>query len=263
MKKYIFITLLISNFLFSAYVGNPSLPAIFKKGFFFKNNYLNLRFGYLYDYIYNGKYKDIIVTSESIPSSFSLKTKGGIITLNLLNRIDVFSILGNSRMEFKTNLSTLISTENAFSWCVGTKLLFFKHNNFNCALDGKYFFTKQSCDHFIVEKRIFPILDNFYFLYKEFQGSLGFSCTTEKIIPYVAVTYLYSKIEPYPIKKGLIRYPYPFQNTLGDFTASDSKNRKELGVALGSSIASGNFLINIEGRMFHQNAVNFSCEMKF
>lgn len=273
MNKLILIFLCLSSHVFSINVGNPSNPKIFKKGFFTKKNFLNFKSGYLFDNTYKSSYKDEILTEDSTPSYSKIISNNLILTLNFKKRLDIYSILGSAKL----NLDEQIKTNGNLSWGVGSKLLFFKKKGFDLAADIKYFRTRQHIDYFIIEKKVFPIeTSHFAFTYEELQGSLALSYKVKRFIPYIGITYLRSIISPHTGKnllysmfaseignKGLIRYPYPNQDVLDDFTTSKIKNSKNIGLVVGSSIINSSININIESRMFDQNAINISSEVRF
>lgn len=258
MRKYFFI-LFLSSSLFSSYVANPYFVKI-PEGFFFKNKFFNMRFGYLFSNMYQSKYKDKYANSAN-PYFFSIQTQSGMVILNFFQKMDFIAMLGNSKIEIDKE----IFTDNHFSFCVGSKILLLQNHNLDFALDVKYFRTKQDTYYFLVEKKVFPIItEDFGYLYEELQGSLAASYKIEHLIPYAAITYLHSTIEPYPLERGLIRYPSPMQDTIETFlTAKESKNVKIWGAVLGTSFYHKNFLVNIEGRFFDQNAVHLSSEIRF
>ena len=83
-------------------------------------------------------------------------------------------------------------------------------------------------------------------------------------LPYIGTTYLYSIINPYPCKKGLIRYPYPYQDIIDDFIFNDSKNNKKWGIVVGFSIISSNKIsLNVESRFLTEQALSGSMIIRF
>ena len=261
MLRILIILISMTFFLEASLVGNPSSPAIFTDGLISKNQTFYIRGGYFYYNIYRAKYKEEIITEESPTSFLKIISQGAIITANIKNRWDIYSLLGVSHL----NLDDQIKTNERFSFAVGTKLILLKIKNFDFTIDGKYFRTSQNAEYIINEKEIFPIITPHYnFLYQEIQGAFGVSYKINIIIPYVGVTYLYSTITPRPFEKGLIRYPYPNEDTVDDFITRKTKNSKSWGAIVGICLVAKNKInINIESRMVDQNAVNISSEIRF
>ena len=246
---------------FGSFVGNPINPKIFKEALILKNEYVQFRAGYLFSNIYRTKYIDKFLLEDSDSTILKLRTQSGLLIFNLQNSIDIYGIIGNSKL----TLDNQIFTNHKFSWGIGFKMIIFQKKKFDLAIGGKYFRTKQNCDNFKIGKQIFPILtSHFGFLYEEFQASAALSYRTAFLVPYIGVTYLYSTLKPQPLPKGLFRFPAPDENIIADFISQKSKNVKNWGLVVGTSIISNNMIsINAESRMFDQNAINVACEIRF
>jgi hypothetical protein len=246
---------------FCSFVGNPTNPKIFKEALILKNKHVQLRAGYLFSNIYRAKYRDDILLEDSTSTFLKLRTQSGLIIFNLQKSMDIYTLLGNSKL----TLDDQVFTNNNFSWGVGFKMILFQKRKFDLAIGGKYFRTKQNCNNFKKERKIYPILTpHFGFLYEEFQASAAISYKTTLLIPYIGFTYLYSTLKPQPLPKGLFRCPAPYEHIIGDFISRKSKNVKNWGVVVGTAIISKNtFNVNAESRFFDQNAVNITCEIRF
>lgn len=259
--RYLFLLILFFTKVHSIFVGNPAAPNLLQSGIIFKSKYMNLKAAYLYNNIYYARYKDKIHRKDSENSFVKLRTNASILTANIHEHLDILGILGSSKFKMDQN----VSTNSKFSWGLGGKMIIFKKKNIFAAADVKYFRTKQGCDVLIDQKEVFPIVTpNFGFLYEEYQGALTAGYKIDIFIPYLGVTYLYSTITPYPYEKGVIRYPYPDNDILGDFFTYKTKNSKNWGLVIGSSIFSNSkILLTIEGRMFDQNSIGFLGEVRF
>lgn len=269
------VALLLTSFLFSnlhaVLVGNPSAPELYTCGLISKNQILYLRCGYFYDNIYHGEYKEEefeeISSENQNHSLLKLRTQGALITANIKNRWDIYSMLGSAKM----NLDNQISTTGHFSWCVGTRVLLLRYKNFDLGIDGKYSQTLQDSDHLIIDDKVLPIItENFGFKVEQYQAFLGISYKIDMFVPYVGTTYLYSTIRPYSGAKhlsttrGLFRYPYPNEDLINDFIYKNNINSHKWGFTAGVTIISNNMVsVNVETRLVDQDAVNVSAEIRF
>lgn len=262
MAKYILLFLFSSHFLFASIVGNPSSPVIFNKGLFFKNRALDLRAGYYFSNIYRAEFEDEIITEDSSNSYLKLVSQGAILTLDFKRWLDIYALVGNSKLKIERQIRT---NEN-LSWAVGARALLFKIAHFDFTLSGAYFRSKMDTSYFLIDDLVFPILtENFGFLYEEYQTSFAISYRIKNLIPYLGTTYLYSNtLTPSPSEKGLLRFPYPNQDLTNDFFSSKIKNSKNWGVVAGVTLISDETInLNLESRMLDQNAFNISSELKF
>lgn len=262
LKRFaLLVTLFMFSNLHSVLVGNPAAPELYTCGLISKNQIIYLRAGYFYDNIYHGEFKEEFAEDDSSHSILKLRTQGAIVTLNVKNRWDIYTMLGSAKM----NLDHQVITSGHFSWCAGTRILLYRYNNFDISIDGKYCQTNQDADHFIIEDQVFPILtENFGFKIEQYQAFLGLSYKIDMFVPYIGMTYLYSTIRPYPTTRGLIRYPYPNEEIVDDFIANNNVNSHKWGFVGGVTIISNNMVsVNIETRLVDQDAVNVSAEIRF
>lgn len=252
--KYILFFCIFFTKAFSIFVGNPYSPALSPEGFFIKSSFLKT--GFLYDYIFKGRYQDKFKTIDSTPTNTKLFTQAAVVTINLFEKLDIYGIIGNSRLQ----LDQLFYANNNLSWGIGSKAILFQKGFFNTGLDVKYFRTKQKGDYFLIEKELAMLVGDFYFNYEEIQGSLSASYRGEFILPYIGVTYFYSTLDP-NTNKGLLQFS---DNQLLDFYTSQAVSRRKWGMVIGTTIVNcKNANVNIEARMFDQNGYNIFGEIRF
>lgn len=258
-KVYLSIILLLSaKNLFGLIVGNPSDPALYANGLIFSGakNY-SLRIGYLYNHMYKGKFEDKFPTLPSTSSDIKYLLQASAAIINLHNRLDLYAILGTVNLR----IDQMVYTDRRFAFGAGFKAIFFKINRFDLSLDGKYFQTNQKPQYLVVEKNVFPLASSFEQKLEEYQASLSLSYKTNLLIPYIGSTYLYSTITPDP-KGGLITLP---GGGLLFFDTSDSITKNRWGMVIGVSIINkkNQAALNIETRVFDQNAFAFLGTIRF
>ncbi len=264
-------------YLEATIVGNPAELAFLKDGIFSeKKRAVTLRFGYYFENIYKFKFRDEIINDEAInnvtdtvnpPSSIiQLKTNSAIVTLNIKRFLEVYGLVGQSRLrieEKEIDSDSTFSTQHNLSWGAGVKITVFKYKGLSMGADGKYFQTRQVADFLIANK--YPALiatDDFSFIYEESQGSIAFSYEIDIFTPYIGGTYLRASINPSP-RKGVVYLSFDPEYPR-EFECNTSHNVNRWGLIIGTSIVSGEKIsINLESRMFDQNSVNISAEVCF
>lgn len=257
MKRYL---LLLSSFFlfqkgFAFWVGNPSDPTLYGDGLITcgEKSY-SIRFGYLSDYTYHFDFKDEIIKETSQPSEISLSTHAGMLVLNLGNRIDLYGILGASKLEEEN-----VYIPRRFSWAIGGKATFYRYRKFSVGGDLKYFFSDQKPGHFIIENMPATLLTDFTLGYSELQGAVAASYKCGVFIPYAGLTYVDAKIKP-SFRYGFI----DIADMTMEFEADSVINEKKWGMVIGLTLLSAKIMtLNVETRFFDQNAVNVSGEIRF
>jgi hypothetical protein len=236
-------------------VGNPAQPGLQTCGAFFKSPpWVSFRVGYLDDWVYQEKLHP--AGNTSTPTSMQLSTYAGILTLNFQNRIDLYGIIGSSRLQ----LDQEIFTKRALGWGVGGKLIIFEHGNFFLGTDWKYFQTNQKPRFFVMDGLPYNIVSNCRLQYHEIQAAVGIAYRISVCAPYINATYLVSKLEPKPVK---IFVRLPDEPEIGD-TSLDRQELTEWGLALGLTlIDKARATLAVEWRAINQNAIDWNFEIRF
>lgn len=244
--------------LHAVFVGNPLDPTLYHQGIFATcQKAFSMRLGYIQEYIYRGQYSDEFPTIESTNSDNSLCTYGGILTFNFLNRVDVYGMLGNTQLE----VDRVIFDKRRVSWAGGAKIMIYKYHHFALGIDIKHFATKSKPSYFLIDGIPANLITDFSLRYEETQGALGVSYAGELLSPYLGLTYLFSRITPLPSSGAL---DLPNFSLLLDFEIRKALNRKRWGLVIGTSILSQQSVtVNIESRIFDQNSVNITGEIRF
>src|SRR3990167_10229915 len=151
MKKLIiFFFVVLSNFAFSDPVGNPLNPEIMDEGFFISpSSWLNFRIGY--EGIFVSDARMTKKTSDGKIDNFKNDVNSGSLTLNLKNRVDLFAVLGASRVRADwrfDNSGTLsrieLETNYKFYWAAGIKIILFQWGNTVISTGGRYSCAKPT-----------------------------------------------------------------------------------------------------------------------
>lgn len=255
--KYLFFLICFFK-LHASFVGNPLDPIFYQDGLLTCGcKSFSMRVGYLQEYIYKGKYEDEFKTIESTNSDNSLSTYGGLLTFNFLNRLDVYGMLGNTRM----CIDQVIFDKRRISWAVGAKALLYKKCNFGIGLDVKHFETTSKPSFFVIEGMPAPLITDFKLEYEETQAALCFGYISQFLSPYIGATYLFSRITPIPSSGAL---DLPNFDMIVDFEIKKAINRKRWGMVIGATILNCQTItLNLESRVFDQNSINITGEVRF
>jgi hypothetical protein len=105
------------------------------------------------------------------------------------------------------------------------------------------------------------LLTPFALRYEEWQGAFLVAYASHFISPYIGFSYLFATLTPDP-DMGLLRIPG--MEDLVDFHSRAGENRHKWGLVLGASLfAKEKAALNLESRLFGQNAYSISGEVRF
>ena len=263
MKKIVFLLFFtfFAYFLEAVPCKNTAFPKIIEEGFIFSSaNSFSLRVGYEGNFVYDKRLR-IKNASHNI-DNFKFYVNSGELTLNLLNRLDVFATYGIGKMDMRWIIEEMknvyykleLESDSSRSWSVGTKIIFLEWGNTCLSLGGRYFFfdpkilwiTKASDSYDISNKKL---------KFKEWQIDLGISYNIDIFTPYVCVKYANAKsslfIEDIYINSNL-------ENHL------KMKNENNFGLSLGITLSCKKyFMLNLETRLIDEEAFTIQGEVKF
>jgi hypothetical protein len=252
--------LLLPFFSLSAlFIGNPAEPALLNQGIWTRSSWGAFRVGYLDDWVYQQRFRDEFKLEGVTHTRTHLKlsTYAGMATFNFKKRLDLYGIVGSSRLQIDEE----IFTKRALSWSVGAKLVFLKHKNFFLGTDLKYFETNQKPKYFVVEGLPYNIVSNYRLKYKEIQAALGMSYRAWIFAPYINGTYILTHVDPEP---AVVLVRLPDVNEIVDVESKSIICKKRWGAALGLTlIDSAKASLSFEWRFFNQNAINLNGEIQF
>ena len=257
--RVFFLFFSIYGIAFSSIVGNPGLPTFLQKGLFYKENTrpAQLRFGYVADYVYDTCFEDEFLTEESSDQNLRMSIYAPIFTVNLFQRVDLYTMIGGMQLEIKDT----IFAPRRFVWVVGTKATFYHGKRMSVGGDVKYLHSKQKPSFFLIEGFPALLLTNFALDYTEIQGAFAATYQWKYFAPYIGITYLDAKVQPKP---HLGIFEIQELELVQEFDASSIVNKKKWGFVFGLTLLSDETMsVNVESRFFDQNAVNVTGELTF
>lgn len=241
-------------------IGNPGQPALQTNGILYAPpTWWSFRIDYLDDFVYREQVHDefLIAGTPSNTSWIKLSTYAAQVTLNFKNRIDLYGLLGSSRIRVDNE----IYSKRRFAWGIGTKFIIFQEGNFHFGADFKYFETDQKPTFFNVDGSAYNIIGDYRLKYHEVQAAVGCTYLAWIFAPYINATYLVSKLEPHP-HITLVRLPD--ENIAVDVTSDSQLGAKRWGMAIGLTLLDqAKATLAVEWRLFNQNAIDINAELRF
>ncbi len=250
----------IASHLDAFVIGNPAQPALLTTSVIHTiSEDWSFRVAYLDDYVYNQHVKNEFDfgPSNEKPPLVRFSTDAALITLNLWKRLDLYGIVGSSKLQMDQE----IYTRRELAWGFGGKILFYNFRNLRLGCDLKYFQSNQQPLYLIVTGMPLNIVSDWIIKYREYQAAIGASYQAGMVCPYVNVSYIVTKLEPQPFG-FLVNVPGMSEPTDASIRSFDGLRR--WGMAVGASLIAGaTSTLCIESRFFNQNAIDASLEIRF
>src|SRR5579872_3206355 len=135
-------------------VGNPGQPGLLHEGMFY-TSWWSFRVTYFDDYIYQERFRDEFKIDD-IPrskSNMKLSTFAAQGILNFKDRIDIYGIIGSSKIKIDEE----IFSKRRLCGGLGTRVVILHEGNFYFGADFKYFESDQKPAFFVVDGLAYDI----------------------------------------------------------------------------------------------------------
>lgn len=261
MKKLL-AALFTSTALCAAPVGNPAAPQLIYEGFFTScENWVDVRAGYEGDFVSDARLKQYNEGQGRV-DCYEQTTNSGTLTINFVDRFDVFGVLGSSRTNAEWRFTDLdenvhqvkIETEYDFLWGIGGRAILFEWGNATLGCGGRYESAHYDPEWLTIDGINFSTA-NTSLKWHEWQIDIDLSYRIELLTPYIGIKYL-------NVKSQIGEFSVPISNTE---SGSDSfENRNPVGIFIGCSLSNNRyFMLNLEGRLIDEEAVTISGDVRF
>ena len=235
-------------------------------------DFLSLRFGYYGDFVFNRKLKvDGRGTGfHKNISSTKLFTNAGYLVLNICDRVDLFSTLGETRLSVATNgltwsraanYQTYFNSKESFSWSAGARLMLLHRGPWLLGMEGQYFTSHCPIDFFsnyVDERARYP---RNHSKYLEWQLGVGLSyticpCSAFTVVPYTGLKW---------DKCKYITHQFRFIDGSGIAnTIFNLKAQRYWGIPLGVTVMfNAAFSLEVETRWLDERAFTAKAQMQF
>jgi len=246
---------------FSAPVGNTAAPALIREGFLIpSSSWVNFRVGYEGDFVGNGNLKQVVEGIGPV-DTFQQYTNSGTVTLNILERLDLYGIIGSSRVmtDWRIERGTKITrfqleTFYHFLYGLGARGIVYEWDKLCIGMGGRYSFCNYQ-PSYLTANAVPVAVGEARLKWREWQIDLDLSYHIDLFTPYLGVKYSNANAK------------------LGTFTttisgsgvgANEFENKTPVGMVIGCSISNGKyFMLNVEGRFFDEEAVTISGDLRF
>lgn len=260
MRLFVFIFLPLASMLHSFVIGNPAQPALCSASLIYDySQNISFRAAYLDDYVYSQHVKNEFDfgPSNEKPPLVRFSTDAALLTLNLWKRLDLYGIVGSSKLQMDEE----IYTRRELAWGVGGKLLFYNNGTVRFGCDFKYLQSDQRPLYLVVSGQPYNIASDWTLRYREYQAAIGLAVQAGFICPYINLTYLITKIEPHPF---VFLVDVPGSSEPMDASIHSFDGIRRWGMAVGATLlAKSKGTLAIESRFFNQNAIDASLEFRF
>ncbi len=179
-------------FVFSAYIGNPSSPALLQEGVFFSDKWpVNCSLSFDATKLFNDKDKFKPTWQEEGFQNAKMKGETYIasVVLTILERLDCYAGVGIMHMHpsFKRDGYYYKGRSKSHPACrLGAKILLFEVNNFSFGADVKYLTFHFRTTDFTVNP-LPPEEEEYKLNLTEWQIALGISYQVKWFSPYIGL----------------------------------------------------------------------------
>jgi predicted small secreted protein len=265
MKKFatLIVALVASAALYAAPVGNTSAPDLIQEGFFICcDSWVNFRVGYEGDFVADGRMKQFEQGHGRV-DTYQQDTNSGTVTLNILDRLDLYGVFGSSRTQADWRFDDAVAgtvtridmqTKYNFLWGAGARAILYEWCNTSLGVGGRYSSANYRPVWMTSDGLVQPVSGT-HCSWREWQVNLDVSYKIDLFTPYIGIKYSNAQTK-------LKNFTVPISS---DLTGSNSfKNRVPVGLYVGCALSTGKyFMLNIEGRLIDEEAVTISGDFRF
>jgi hypothetical protein len=231
LKRFL-LFLLFPFALFALYNGNPSFPMMPEIGIWIpKESPVGLKVGYEVDWSYDTNLKAV--------NGYNSLTQFGVVTFNILDRVELFTDLGAFSASWYQGDSVFYQSDTSWMWGVGGRAILAYWGDLQLSGGASYVDSSPS------SVTVHSEGEKFSAHFNAWQIAGGLTYRFGWFYPYVGVDYLNMTWDAGK-KKLYLQMHDPFGIYLG------------LGVGLERG---WNF--NLEARFINENAITFSTDIRF
>jgi major outer membrane protein len=189
-------------------------------------------------------------------------TNSGTVTLNILDRMDLYGVFGSSRVcsdwRFTAENMTVnrveMETSYRFLWAVGARVLIFEWGCTNLGIGGRYNATHLKPTWTTINGLPIPTTGT-RLQWREWQIDMDISYPIEIFIPYLGVKYSNARSKIGSYSEAI---------SSSGSGSLHMKNRNLVGLVIGCTLTTEKyFMLNIEGRLIDEQAATIVGDFRF
>lgn len=262
MKKFLLFLGAVTGLLYASPVGNTEVPELIEIGFFIPcESWINVRAGYEGDFVYDARMEQHKEGKGRV-DRYKQMTNSGVITVNLVDRMDVYGLFGASWTKANWRFSdstgeihrSEVETHYNFLWGVGARAIFFEWGNAALGAGGRY----SSCDAapaWLTIDGVETPVEGTHLLWNQWQVNLDLAYRIDLFVPYIGIKYSEAHAKLGTFSTAIAN----------DGSGKDQfRTRVPVGLYLGCAISNRKyFMLNIEGRFIDEEAMTISADLRF
>lgn len=252
----------VAGWIHAAPIGNTGAPDIIQMGLFIPcTSWIDVRGGYEGDFVADGRMEQFNDSFGRV-DCYEQDTNSGTVTLNFLNRLDVFGVFGSSKTKtnwrFENEDGAIhrlnLHTDWNFLWAAGARAILYQWGDTFLGIGGRYSFSNYDPTQLTSDGAQIPVAGTF-FHWREWQVSFDLSYKIKYFIPYIGFKYLHAR-------SYLGNFSVPIAANGSGNNAFE--NREPVGLFLGCGLSNGHYgMINVEWRLIDEEAVTVSADLRF
>lgn len=258
---FAFLMLFLSGSLWSLPVGSPAFPTLIEEGFFIPpQSGFSIRIGYEGDFVGDERMNQEREGSGRV-DSYVQNTNSGVVTCNVVDRLDLYGVFGSSRMHADwrfTSDDTVtraeIQSRYRFLWGVGARAILYEWGCAILGLGGRYSSTHPTPSWLTLNGS--PVsVEGGYVRWKAWQIDFDLAYRIDLFTPYIGIKFLDAQTD-------LNNFPVAIANNEAHTLLMQT--RAPVGIVVGCTLSNRNyFLFNVEGRLIDEEAVTISGDIRF
>lgn len=257
MKKWI-VFLFLTPKLFALYMGSPSAPEMMDQGFFFsKENWFAVKVGYQRDWVFDRNMRAVSKVSGRMDDFDSISDQG-VLTINLINRIEIFGSAGATRFHAMhrpvVSACCKYESHDQFTWGIGGRALLFSWKGASFGIEGGYQKAHPTLKWIALNGAPITPRGSSELSFHEWQVGLGVSYQVDLFTPYLGAKYSNAGASFKNLPSELLPIGPYFK----------TKSQRKFGMVIGTTLSNGNrFAATLEARLIDEQSITLAAEAKF
>jgi hypothetical protein len=267
MKKYLTLVATVATVatlhLQALYQSNPSMPEIIDKSFFLPSDlFMGLRIGYQHDQVFNRNLKTEGKVGGQV-SKFSQLYDQGVLTLNFMDRVDLFGSAGAMSIFIADHqkfedfaYQANFQSKYQFTWGAGLRVAIINWKDTVLGASANFQYANPDMEWNTIEGMTAP--DKGGIRFAEWQVGVAVSQHIDIFIPYIGVNYskAFSSAHGLAIREEVFVPGYPKKVRM--------RSRHPFGMVLGCDLSTEKYFdLGLEMQLISEQAFTIKADIRF